>query len=239
MNEHFYNGFIKRAQDYGLSVVEADRLVKVANDWSHHGPSEHLGAHTDSSFNADGELPHGWWRAITTPITAGILLNRYLASRRNKEEVTKKKENVKKANHQQLFDYLSTNLGGRQLADHLSTNTQASIPSYPTPSRTVHSNWPEGIPAPDGSWSTPMSAAPKDVAKKYNFTTNPVPFSGAALNDDIQNSYGRMDHVRNTGSATGFAPINSAYDPRYIDKARKLNAGMAAQNGIPYDSRIK
>ena len=30
MNEHFYNGFIKRAQDYGLSVVEAERLIKVA-----------------------------------------------------------------------------------------------------------------------------------------------------------------------------------------------------------------
>ena len=31
MNEHFYNGFIKRAQDYGLSAVEADRLVKQAD----------------------------------------------------------------------------------------------------------------------------------------------------------------------------------------------------------------
>ena len=30
MNEHFYNGFIKRAQQYGLSVVEADRLIKAA-----------------------------------------------------------------------------------------------------------------------------------------------------------------------------------------------------------------
>jgi hypothetical protein len=30
MDQHFYNGFIKRAQDYGLSVVEAERLVKQA-----------------------------------------------------------------------------------------------------------------------------------------------------------------------------------------------------------------
>jgi hypothetical protein len=30
MNEHFYNGFIKRAQDYGLTVVEAERLIKAA-----------------------------------------------------------------------------------------------------------------------------------------------------------------------------------------------------------------
>lgn len=30
MNEHFYNGFIKRAQAYGLSAVEAERLAKVA-----------------------------------------------------------------------------------------------------------------------------------------------------------------------------------------------------------------
>ena len=33
MNEHFYNGFIKRAQDYGLSAVEADRLAKTAGIW--------------------------------------------------------------------------------------------------------------------------------------------------------------------------------------------------------------
>ena len=31
MDQHFYNGFIKRAQDYGLSVVEADRLIKAAD----------------------------------------------------------------------------------------------------------------------------------------------------------------------------------------------------------------
>jgi hypothetical protein len=30
MNQHFYNGFIKRAQDYGLTVVEASNLYKVA-----------------------------------------------------------------------------------------------------------------------------------------------------------------------------------------------------------------
>jgi hypothetical protein len=30
MHEHFYNGFIKRAQEYGLSVVEASNLYKVA-----------------------------------------------------------------------------------------------------------------------------------------------------------------------------------------------------------------
>jgi hypothetical protein len=30
MNEHFYNGFIKKAQDYGLSAVEANRLIKQA-----------------------------------------------------------------------------------------------------------------------------------------------------------------------------------------------------------------
>jgi hypothetical protein len=30
MNEHFYNGFIKRAQDYGLSAIEAERLIKAA-----------------------------------------------------------------------------------------------------------------------------------------------------------------------------------------------------------------
>ena len=30
MDQHFYNGFIKRAQHYGLSAVEADRLVKIA-----------------------------------------------------------------------------------------------------------------------------------------------------------------------------------------------------------------
>jgi hypothetical protein len=32
MDQHFYNGFTKRAQDFGLSVVEADRLVKTAMD---------------------------------------------------------------------------------------------------------------------------------------------------------------------------------------------------------------
>jgi hypothetical protein len=32
MNEHFYNGFIKRAQDYGLSAIEADNLAKVAGE---------------------------------------------------------------------------------------------------------------------------------------------------------------------------------------------------------------
>lgn len=30
MNEHFYNGFIKRAQEYGLSAIEANDLYKVA-----------------------------------------------------------------------------------------------------------------------------------------------------------------------------------------------------------------
>jgi hypothetical protein len=30
MNEHFYNGFIKRAQEYGLSAIEADSLIKAA-----------------------------------------------------------------------------------------------------------------------------------------------------------------------------------------------------------------
>jgi hypothetical protein len=30
MDQHFYNGFIKRAQDYGLSVIEAARLIKAA-----------------------------------------------------------------------------------------------------------------------------------------------------------------------------------------------------------------
>jgi len=35
MNENFYNGFIKRAQDYGLSVVEADDLYKTALDPKH------------------------------------------------------------------------------------------------------------------------------------------------------------------------------------------------------------
>jgi hypothetical protein len=30
MPEHFYNGFIKRAQNYGLSVIEAARLIKAA-----------------------------------------------------------------------------------------------------------------------------------------------------------------------------------------------------------------
>ena len=30
MNEHFYDGFIKRAQQYGLTVVEAERLIKAA-----------------------------------------------------------------------------------------------------------------------------------------------------------------------------------------------------------------
>ena len=34
MNEHFYNGFIKRAQEYGLSVVEADSLIKQARDFN-------------------------------------------------------------------------------------------------------------------------------------------------------------------------------------------------------------
>ena len=33
MNEHFYNGFIKRAQDYGLSAVEATNLAKTAGIW--------------------------------------------------------------------------------------------------------------------------------------------------------------------------------------------------------------
>jgi hypothetical protein len=33
MDQHFYNGFIKRAQDYGLSVVEADNLAKTAGIW--------------------------------------------------------------------------------------------------------------------------------------------------------------------------------------------------------------
>jgi hypothetical protein len=33
MNEHFYNGFIKRAQDYGLTVVESDSLAKTAGIW--------------------------------------------------------------------------------------------------------------------------------------------------------------------------------------------------------------
>jgi hypothetical protein len=31
MNQHFYNGFIKRAQQYGLTAVEADGLIKAAN----------------------------------------------------------------------------------------------------------------------------------------------------------------------------------------------------------------
>lgn len=30
MNEHFYNGFIKRAQEHGLSAVEATNLAKTA-----------------------------------------------------------------------------------------------------------------------------------------------------------------------------------------------------------------
>lgn len=34
MNEHFYNGFIKRANQYGLSVVEANNLYKVALDFN-------------------------------------------------------------------------------------------------------------------------------------------------------------------------------------------------------------
>lgn len=32
MNEHFYNGFIKRAQAHGLSIAEAGRLAKLAQD---------------------------------------------------------------------------------------------------------------------------------------------------------------------------------------------------------------
>jgi hypothetical protein len=31
MNEHFYNGFIKRAQDYGLTVVDAIKLAEIVN----------------------------------------------------------------------------------------------------------------------------------------------------------------------------------------------------------------
>jgi hypothetical protein len=31
MNQHFYNGFIKRAQDYGLTAIEAERLIKIAD----------------------------------------------------------------------------------------------------------------------------------------------------------------------------------------------------------------
>ena len=30
MNEHFYNGFIKRAQDYGFTAIEATNLAKTA-----------------------------------------------------------------------------------------------------------------------------------------------------------------------------------------------------------------
>jgi len=32
MNENFCNGFIKRAQEYGLSAIEANDLYKVALD---------------------------------------------------------------------------------------------------------------------------------------------------------------------------------------------------------------
>jgi hypothetical protein len=31
MNEHFYNGFIKRAQQYGLTAIEATNLAKTAD----------------------------------------------------------------------------------------------------------------------------------------------------------------------------------------------------------------
>jgi hypothetical protein len=87
MDQHFYNGFIKRAQDYGLTVVEADRLVKVAYDWPHQGPH---------NYDSPEDLPHVPGRVLMIPITAAVLLGRYLASRRNKEEVTEKKENIKK-----------------------------------------------------------------------------------------------------------------------------------------------
>jgi hypothetical protein len=32
MDQHFYNGFIKRAQDYGLTTIEAYNLAKVAGE---------------------------------------------------------------------------------------------------------------------------------------------------------------------------------------------------------------
>jgi hypothetical protein len=32
MDQHFYNGFIKRAQQYGLTAIEAERLIKVADE---------------------------------------------------------------------------------------------------------------------------------------------------------------------------------------------------------------
>ena len=42
MDQHFYNGFIKRAQDYGLSVVEATNLLKQANQYFHYLHTEGL-----------------------------------------------------------------------------------------------------------------------------------------------------------------------------------------------------
>ena len=42
MDQHFYNGFIKRAQDYGLSAVEATNLLKQANQYFHYLHTEGL-----------------------------------------------------------------------------------------------------------------------------------------------------------------------------------------------------